>query len=239
MHVEFEDLETLLNIQRIDLLVMQGKKKRAELPQRVKVQKLRKKRDEICARLDKALDIEKQAKADYTKVEDEDNQLAEKQRRAQELIDSSGSDYRKVESQSKDMAGIAKRRETLAGQMLDMQANLDKIESVRSQLEAAVAASLAEEKRLRSSFEAEDNEIIARVKELMAKRAELVASLPADLVSLYEKTAAKTGGVALGKLEDDHCGVCRHLIEGGRLIELRASAPLGTCPNCKRLLVVE
>ncbi len=239
MQVEFEDLEKLLNIQRIDLLVMQAKKKRAELPQRVKVQMLRKKREEISSKLDQALDIEKDAKADFTKVEDEDRQLAEKQQRAQALIDQSGSDYRKVESQSKEMAGIAKRRDTLAARMLDMQANLDKIANVRSQLERAVAASQAEEKRLRASYESEDKEIVERVKALLAERAQLVSALPGDLVSLYEKTAARTGGVALGKLEDGSCGVCRSSIDGGRLIELRASAPLGTCPVCKRLLIVE
>ena len=131
MKFEYEDLEVLLKIQAIDLAVMKIKKQRAELPQRVKVQLLRKKRDEISAKLDQALEIEKKAKAEFTKVEDEDRQLSDKQKRAQELIDTSGTDYRKVESQSKEMAGIAKRRDTLAEQMLEMQVNLDKIESVR------------------------------------------------------------------------------------------------------------
>ena len=118
MKFEYEDLEVLLKIQAIDLAVMKIKKQRAELPQRVKVQLLRKKRDEISAKLDQALEIEKKAKAEFTKVEDEDRQLSDKQKRAQELIDTSGTDYRKVESQSKEMAGIAKRRDTLAEQML-------------------------------------------------------------------------------------------------------------------------
>ena len=97
MQAEFEDLEKLLAIQKVDLAIMQAKKKRAELPQRIKVQLLRKKRDEISAKLDQALDIEKQVKSDYVAVEDEDRQLAEKQQRAQEIIDTAGSDYRKVE----------------------------------------------------------------------------------------------------------------------------------------------
>ena len=55
MKFEYEDLEVLLKIQAIDLAVMKIKKQRAELPQRVKVQLLRKKRDEISAKLDQAL----------------------------------------------------------------------------------------------------------------------------------------------------------------------------------------
>ena len=239
MQAEFEDLEKLLAIQKVDLAIMQAKKKRAELPQRIKVQLLRKKRDEISAKLDQALDIEKQVKSDYVAVEDEDRQLAEKQQRAQEIIDTAGSDYRKVESQSKEMASIAKRRETLGMRMAEIQEKLDKVVGIRSQLENAIAASQSEESRIRASFEAEDKELMEQVKALNATREDLVASVPANLVSLYDSTAKKTKGVAIGVLEEGRCGVCRGAIEGGRLIELRASAPLGRCPNCKRLLVVE
>ena len=107
MKFEYEDIEVLLKIQAIDLAIMRIKKQRAELPQRVKVQLLRKKRDEISAKLDQALEIEKKAKAEFTKVEDEDRQLSDKQKRAQELIDTSGTDYRKVESQSKEIRSRA------------------------------------------------------------------------------------------------------------------------------------
>lgn len=239
MQVEYQDLETLLEIQKIDLEAMQAKKKRVELPQRIEVMRLRKKRGEIQDKLDQVYELRKRADAEMTIVEDEDRSLAEKQERAQELIDASGSDYRKVESHSKEMAGMAKRRETLAEKRVEIQAQIDKIKSVSDQLEAAIAASEAEEASLRAAFEGEDTMLAESIRELMARREELVATIDADLVKLYGKTAERTGGVAIGKLEDESCGICRTRIEGGRLIELRASAPLGTCPNCKRLLVVE
>ncbi|MFR8300535.1 MAG: C4-type zinc ribbon domain-containing protein [Gordonibacter urolithinfaciens] len=44
--------------------------------------------------------------------------------------------------------------------------------------------------------------------------------------------------MAVGLLTEGRCGVCRTVIDGGRLIDLKAEAPLGTCPHCKRLLVV-
>ena len=240
MQAEFEDLEKLLAIQKVDLAIMQAKKKRAELPQRIKVQLLRKKRDEISAKLDQALDIEKQVKSDYVTVEDEDRQLAEKQQRAQEIIDTAGSNYRKVESQSKEMASIAKRRETLAHKADEIAVQLEKILGLRSQLEGAIAASQAEEDRLRNAFSEDDRKLVESISALMARRGEIVSQLPEDLFKLYEKTAAKTGGVAVGRLtEGGICGVCRTAIEGGRLIEVKAAAPLAVCPTCKRLLVVE
>ena len=226
-------------MQQLDLEIMRARKKRVELPQRIKVMMLRKKRDEISGKLDQVLDMQKKVDAEKAIIEDEDRALAEKQARAQELIDAAGSDYRKVDSHSREMAGAAKRREGLALKLEEINAQLDKILGVKKQLEDAIELSNREEAKLRSSFEAEDNELAAIVRESTAKRDQIAAQLPSDLVSLYEKTAAKVGGVALGKLDGEQCGVCRTPIERGRLISLKASAPLGNCPNCKRLLIVE
>ena len=239
MHAEYQDLDALLEVQRIDLMVMQLKKQRVELPQRIQVMRLLKKREEIQAKLDQVDGLQKKAESEMTMVEDEDRAMAEKQLRAQELIDASGSDYRSVESHSKEMAGMVKRRETLAQKMVDIEAQLAKIKGVRDQLENAILMSKAEEARLRSEFESHDTALAEQVRDLAAHRADIMAGLPAQLTSLYEKIAAKSGGVAIGKLDENTCGVCRASIDGGRLIELRAAAPLGTCPNCKRLLVIE
>ena len=99
----------MLELQSVDLEIMQAKKKRAELPQRVKAMMLRKKRAEIESKLEQVLALQEKAESEFKVLEDEDAQLAEKQQRAQEIIDASGSDYRKVESHSKEMAGTAKR----------------------------------------------------------------------------------------------------------------------------------
>ena len=239
MQADFQDIETLLEIQRIDLGIMQAKKKRVELPQRIEVMRLRKKRGEIQEKLDQVLELQKRADAEMTIVEDEDRSLVEKQERAQELIDASGSDYRKVESHSKEMAGVMKRRETLAEKRVEVQAQLDKIKGVRDQLEGAITASEAKEAALRAAFEGEDNALAEQIRENTARRDELMAAVAPELARAYAKTAEKAGGVAIGKLEDEACGVCRTRIEGGHLIALRSQAPIGTCPACKRLLVIE
>ena len=239
MFAEEQDLATLLEIQQLDLNIMKAKKARVELPQRIEVMRLRKKREEIREKLEQVQGLQKRAEAELTIVEDEDRSLSERQERAQEIIDASGSDYRKVESHSKEMAGAARRREALAQKILEITEQVDKIKGIAGQLEGAIVASEAEEAKLRASFEGEDKALADEVRELSSKRAELAASLPPEILKLYEKTAEKVGGVAVGRMVDDTCGVCRTLIDGGRLIELKASAPLGMCPACKRLLVIE
>lgn len=240
MRVSYEDLDVLLEVQKIDLAIMQIKKTRGELPQRIEVVKVRKKRDEILPKLEKVTALQIAKEDEIRKVEDEDRGLAEKQARCQEDIDNAGADFRAVESHSKDMAGIVKRRVALEESLRDLNAELDKIKSVRDQVESAIGLCDKQEADLRASYKEQDDELVDRVRKLLGQRAELVNRVPADLAELYDATAAKTGGVALGKLaEDGTCGVCRATIDGGRLIALRAEAPLGQCPSCKRLLIVE
>lgn len=239
MQANPEHLDILLEVQRIDIAVMQAKKERASLPQRIQVVKVRKKREEIVPKLQQVLDLQEATEAKATKIEDEDRSLAQKQERAQEIITAAGSDFRKAESHSKDMAGVAKRRVALEEELNKLNAEIAKMKAVRKQLEDAIAACEAEEKSLEDSYREKDAELIGKARELLDQRSQLVSGLPRDLVDTYDKTAKKTGGVALGHLEEGGCcSVCRSTIGGGRLIDLMNQAPVGVCPSCKRLLII-
>lgn len=239
MQARYEDLDVLLEVQRIDIEVMQAKKTRASLPQRVQVVKVRKKREEISPKLQQVIDLQAATQAKVTKIEDEDRTLAQKQERAQEIITAAGSDFRKAESHSKDMAGVAKRRAALEEDLAKLNAEIDKMKAVRKQLEDAIAACDAQEEALKAAYQETDAQLVAQARDLVKQRTQLISKLPEDLVSTYEKTAKKTGGVALGRLEEGGgCSVCRSVIGGGRLIDLMNQAPVGVCPNCKRLLII-
>lgn len=239
MQASHEDLDILFEIQRIDLDVMQTKKTRASLPQRIQVVKIRKKRDEIAPKLDQVITLQQSTQAKITEIEDEDRSLAQKQERAQEIINAAGSDFRKVESHSRDMAGVAKRRVSLEENLVKLNQELDKINAVREQLEAAILACDNDEAQLKASYQNEDNELVAHTRELLKQRSEMAASVAQELMDEYDRIAGKTGGVAIGRLEEGgYCSVCRSSVSGGRLIELQSQAPLGVCPACKRLLVI-
>lgn len=239
MHVEAHDLDLLLQLQRIDLEIIQAKKKRSDLPQRAQLATLKAKHDLFAAKRDEVMVLKDKAEADMAAVESEDAMLSEKQKRAQELIDAAGSDYRSIESHSKELSGFAKRRDTLSGKIDALSARMQKIDDMLSQLDHGIAVVEREQKAVRDTFLAQDSQLADEIGELTAQREGIEAEIAAEVVELYEKTAQKTGGVAVGRLVENTCGVCRSTIEGGRLIELHAAAPLGVCPSCKRLLVIE
>ena len=239
MQAEYRDLDVLVEIQRIDLEILQKKKARGALPQRIEVVKVRKKRDGIAPKLDQVIELQTAKESEITRVEDEDSHLAERQERTQADIEAFASDFRSVESYSRDLDGIVKRRVTLEENLAALKAELDKILAVRKQVEDALALCDKQEETLRAAYKQEDDVLVDQVRTLLAEREQLAQKVPADLLKLYDKTAKKTGGVALGKLEGDTCGVCRTTLEGGRLINVRSQAPLSQCPNCGRLLIIQ
>ena len=197
MHVDTDDLATLLKMQHLDLELLRAKKKLEELPQRAVILQARSKKKAVEQKRAQLDELRAKADAQLARIDDEDASLIEKQRRVQEEID--------VQAQ-------------VAAMMADLE---------RQEAEAT------------KTFVQEGGALKDQAARLEAERAMLASSLPQDLLDRYEKTAARTGGVAVGRLQGANCGVCRMAIEGGRLIDMKAQGNVAACPQCGRLLILE
>lgn len=238
MKADMKDLATLLNMQHIDMELIRGKKKLAELPQRAQILEIRKKKQAVEEKQAKISAMKKEADLAAARIKDEDERLVARQRETQEKIDESRGDYRSVEALTKDLGGIAKRRNTLEVDLGEANEKLAQIDQVQAQITAALEKIVVQENAYVSSFQKEGGGLNASIAAAEQKRAELAESLPADLLETYEKTARKSGGIALARLVNGSCSVCRAAISEGKLLQVQAEAPLSTCPACKRMLVV-
>lgn len=238
MEARTEDIAALLAIQQLDLDIMRAKKKLDELPQRAKILAIRKKRQAIEGKKSQVDALRTEIEQQLARIQDEDERLAERQRETQGKIDAAKGDYRGVESLSKDLNGMAKRRATLEGEYNETAEKLERAEEVSSQVESALATLASQEEQLVASFQKEGGEITAQIGPLTKQREERARETSSDLLARYEKIAAKSGGVGIAVLSGDRCGACRSQISEGKLLQVRAEAPLSTCPSCKRLLVV-
>lgn len=238
MQATTDDLTNLLRMQQIDLDLMKAKKKLEELPQRATILAARQKKRTIEQKRDQVAEMRARAEGMAAKLEAEDAELAGKQRRVQEAIDGSLGNYRNVEAHTKELNGFAKRRNALEVELTRLGEELAKIEGVQSQVSQALAEVDKQEAAAIVSFQREGGALQAEIARMSADREGMSAELSPELRDTYNRTASRTGGVAVGLLTEGRCGVCRTVIDGGRLIDLKAEAPLGTCPHCKRLLVV-
>ena len=239
MHADTDDLATLLKMQHIDLEIMRANKKLQELPQRAAILEARTKRRGIEQKRAQLEALHADADARLARISDEDGALVEKQRRVQEEIDATRGGYRDVEARAKELNGFAKRRNTLEGGLSAVGEELSRIEGVQAQVQQILGDLDEREARATESFVKEGGSLKQELARHEAERARLAASLPAGLLAAYEKTASRTGGVAVGRLQGGSCGVCRMAIEGGRLIDMKAQGNLAACPQCGRLLIIE
>ncbi|MCI8468678.1 MAG: hypothetical protein HFJ75_04185 [Eggerthellaceae bacterium] len=238
MQVERDDLAALLQIQQIDLEIMRQTKQLDELPQREAILSIRQKRDAIEAKRAQVESLRKEAAHKLSRIADEDASLAKKEAGVQAAIEAAHGDFRNAEARTKELAGIAKRRASLAADHDAAGDELGKIEALGRQVAAALDALAAQEQEAVESFQREGGALKNGIAQLQAQRAGAASGVDAAVLDLYDKAAARSGGVAVARLDGTRCGACRAPIEGGRLIDLKAQAPLGTCPACKRLLII-
>ena len=239
MHVDTDDLATLLQMQHIDLEAMRARKQLEELPQRRIILDARTKREAVDQKRAQLEALHAEADAKLARITDEDASLAEKQSKVQGEIDGARGDYRAVEARTKELNGFAKRRNFLEGELTSVGEELAKIEAVQAQVAKALADIDSQEAAATQVFVKEGGALKDSLARLEAERASLAAALPKELFEAYAKTLSRTGGVAVARLQGANCGACRMGIEHGRLIDMRAQGNMAACPHCGRLLILE
>ena len=221
------------------MVAMRDKKKLEELPQRAVILEARSKKKAIEQKRAQLDALHAKADAQLSRIDDEDRSLSEKQRQVQSEIDAVRGDYRGVEARTKELNGFAKRRNTLEADLTAVGDELAKIEGVQAQVASALESLERQEAEATAAFVKEGGALKDALARIEAERAMLASSLPADLLDAYKKTAARTGGVAVGRLQGSNCGVCRMAIEGGRLIDMKGQGNVAPLPHCERLLYLK
>lgn len=238
MEATREDIESLFGMQRIDLEIKRLTKELDELPQRAIIVAAREKKAALATQQEKVAELKRATTKKIARIDDEDASLAKKEAGVQAAIDAAHGDFRNVEARTKELAGIVRRRGTIAENRAEVAAELDKVNGIEAQITLALEELGAKEQQAIDSFQKQGGDLKLAIAKLEAQRNQREATVDAELARAYDRIIARSGGVAIGVLDGNRCGVCRMPIDGGRLIDLRGQAPLGVCPSCKRLLVI-
>lgn len=238
MQADRNDINRLLQLQKIDMDLLRSKKKLGELPQREKILNLRKKKEEILGKQEQIVQMRKNVERDRARVDDEDERLITRQGETQKKIDEAQGDYRAIESLSRDLNGISKRRVSLEADRAVFSEKLSQIEEVETQIEGALSTIEKQEREAVESFQKEGGTLTNTIAQLKVLRETTKENLAGGLYDTYEKKKQKSGGVGVAVLQNGACSVCRTQIDQGKLLQLKAEAPLGECPSCKRMIVV-
>lgn len=238
MQADKEEVVKLLQLQQVELELIRAHKKFEELPQRDKIAKLRQKKQELVDKTEQVETMLREVERDRTRIIDEDERLKQRALETQQKIDEAKGDYRAVESLSKELSGIAKRRNTLESDLATYNEKRDRVKAVEKQVNDINAEVELQEEEQISSFQKEGGDLRNNIARLEALRDAVSKEISPEIIEIFSKKSKQYGGIALARLQNGHCGVCRNFFDEGRLLQIKSEAPLSECPSCKRMLVV-
>jgi predicted nucleic acid-binding Zn-ribbon protein len=173
------------------------------------------------------------------RLEDDVEQVRRRSDRDQQRMQSGAVPAKELENLQREVESLARRQSDLEDAQLEVMERREesgaRAEAVRAQV-AEVTAAKAEAEATR---DAAYTEIDAEAAADRTARAAVAAELPADLVALYERIRAASGGVGAALLAQRRCEGCRLELFGSELRAIRAAAPddVVRCENCARILV--
>jgi predicted nucleic acid-binding Zn-ribbon protein len=149
------------------------------------------------------------------------------------------SNARELESLQSEVASLRRRQSDLEEVVLDLMERHEAAQTMRDGADGegtTVAVDLA-------AVTARRDEALGQISEQEAKatvaRVGVAAGMPADLLTLYDKVRAQSGGVGAAPLRRGQCGGCREMLSTMELNAIRAAAPDEVIRHeeCRRILI--
>jgi hypothetical protein len=138
-----------------------------------------------------------------------------------------------------EVASLRRRQSDLEDSELEVMERAETAEAGLSELTTRREAHLADRAEAEAAAQAAFVESDAEVEKTAAAREQLAASMPADLLALYEKIRASEGGIGAGEIARGRCGGCRLDLMNNEKAEYRAAPPDEVLRHeeCGRILV--
>ncbi len=232
------DAKALIKLQEIDLDILRMAKSLSDMPQLDARKKVTAKLQEVEAKSQQISAMRSNSELEMQKLIDEDSALVEKANMLEEEIKNT-TDFRVVTNLTRELEGIAKRRNKVEFDHNVLAERVGKISAVEDQIADAL-------KKLNNKLSAIDEEIANIKEEIDAKlekaksaRAKTESLISIDFIEQYERLRKTKSGIAVGVLQENHCSVCRVELPEGKLVKLQSGPEINTCPQCRRILIIE
>lgn len=237
---EPEDLDGLLELQRIDSRIARLEHLLGELPEQQAL-------DETRDRIRQLSEDQDATRVELERVEPEQRRhereidILGERKEAEQVRMYSGeiTNPRELQAAKNEIDSVQRRIEQHEEELLAVMETVEGFETTLRQRQQEI-----EELEARASEQetARDDAAAGHVvekAELEVARDKQREALPDALVTRYDATRERLGGgAAVGELVDGACTACRIEMPMVEARELRDGPPLNECPECRRLLIV-
>lgn len=234
-----EDLDRLLELQRVDNALRKARHRLSRLPEQQAL-------DEALARAaaltERAEALEARlvaARGEGSRVEREISALAHRRDEERQRLYAGGlSNAREIQAVEAEIAATEGRIAEHEDELLGVMEVVEALESEAGALGAERAVVDGEVATLTAARDATAVVALAEIATLEAERAGAAVGVPPGLLADYAAAAERGGGVGVGVLERGGCTACGNTLPSRLVAELLAGETLTRCPQCARLLIL-
>lgn len=232
-------LTDLLALQAAETSLRRVVRKLDDLPEQRAVEDVETRREQILdEQAEVRVNLEKQ-QAEQRRLENDLDLLRTRLREENERMYSGAiTTPKELQSQRAEIDSTERLIGEHEDDLLQAMERTEELETRSSALGDAAAANESEREEMVAARDAAAKDLLAEKAESEVERDRLRGTLPADMLTRFDETADRHGGVAIGELVDETCTACRMELPRVGLNELFEGGPLATCPECRRMLVV-
>jgi hypothetical protein len=229
----------LLDLQSVDTALSQLNHRRQTLPQLAAIADREARATEARTKLVEAETAVADLADEQRRLEADVDTVRQRADRDQARMTASGVPAKEISGLQHEVASLARRQGTLEDELLELMERRESVDADVEQLRKEVADIEVERA---SAVQARDEafaEIDAAQTAHQAERTEFASELPDDLLALYDRVRAASGGVGAAMLRQRRCEGCRLELAGNELSAVRNAKPEDVlrCENCRRILV--
>ncbi|MFJ8646438.1 zinc ribbon domain-containing protein [Streptomyces sp. NPDC093546] len=230
----------LLDVQALDTRLSQLAHKRESLPEHAEIESLTKDLTQLRDLLVAAQTEESDCAREQTKAEQDVDQVRQRAVRDQQRLDSGAvTSPKDLENLQKEIVSLAKRQADLEDVVLEVMERRESAQERVAELTERVGSVQGKVDDATARRDAALQELEGEATSVAKEREVVAASVPADLMKLYQKIREQQGGVGAARLYQRRCEGCHIELNITEVNEVRAAAPdtVLRCENCRRILV--
>ncbi|GAA2748262.1 hypothetical protein GCM10009868_40610 [Terrabacter aerolatus] len=159
--------------------------------------------------------------------------------RNQSRLDAGQGNAKDLQALQHELTSLAGRQSELEEVELEVMERSESLTARVAELESRHTELVARVEALESERDAALSTLDAEAEKVGSGRADIVAGVGEDLVALYEKIRASSGGMAAAELRHRRCGGCRLELGNVDLARIR-NAPedeVVRCEECRRIMI--
>jgi len=232
-------LQRLLDLQVEDSTIKRLTDQRSSLPETARLEELKSQLAEFTADLEIAGKQRDEIAREVSRIEGEIELVDQKiQREEQRMYSGQVSNPKELSALQAEVEMLKKKKAGLEDQELEAMVARDQADSTVQNLTSEQEQATKESADLTVKVGKLTKEIDTELAAHTDARNEIAASIPADILALYEKIRDQRAGVGAAALENGTCQGCHTKLPAKEAERLRASGGLQRCENCRRILIV-